>query len=90
MVDLTFFEAIIQLMRALMAFALMGSLFIFLAPNTYAKVNQVLMKEYGIKKRFVPWLETEKKSIDVWVLKKRGMFGVLFVAISFVLIWAIR
>ncbi len=90
MADLISQQALISLFKGSMAFAFLGSLFVFLAPNAYSKVNAVLMREYGIKKKFVPWLETEKKTIDVWVLKRRGVYGVIFITISFVLLVAVR
>ncbi len=83
-------RTIITLFKGFMIFAFLGSLFIFLMPDAYANVNKVLMREYGIKKMFLPWLETERKSIDVWVLKRRGVFGILFVGISFLLLVSIR
>ncbi len=83
-------EKLILIFKGLMIFAFVGSIFVFLAPDVYVKVNRVLMKEFGFKKKFIPWLETEKKTIDVWVLKRRAIFGVLFVSISFLLMISVR
>jgi hypothetical protein len=90
MVNLDFVYITIQVLRVFMTLAFLGSLFVFLAPEAYAKVSRVLVREYGIKKRFIPWLEIESKNIDAWVLKRRGIFGALFITISFVLLVAIR
>jgi len=90
MAELMDINTAVMLYKGFMAFALLGSIFIFLAPNAYTDINKRLMTEVGIKKRFIPWLEAEKKSVDDWILKRRGVFGVLFVAISSLLLFSVR
>lgn len=83
-------NTLILLFRIATSFAFLGSLFVFLLPDTYVKVNNALMKEYGMRNKLIPWLETEKKSVDVWILKKRGAWGVIFITVSFLLLISVR
>jgi hypothetical protein len=83
-------RTVILLYKGSMAFAFLGSLFFFLFPAAYAKVNMVLMRELGFRKKIIPWLETERKTLDVLVLKRKGVFSFLLIIVSFVLLTSIR
>ncbi|MFH1656135.1 MAG: hypothetical protein ABH954_05970 [Candidatus Omnitrophota bacterium] len=86
MVELMDPVAIRLLMRILVAFAFAGSLFVLVDPEAYKKLNSILMKEYGIRKKLVPSLEKEKFSLDRLILKNRKFFGVMFLVFSFALL----
>ena len=73
-------------MRIMLAFAFAGSLFVLIDPEVYKKLNSILTKEYGIKKKLMPIIESEKTSLDQVVLQNRKLLGSLFLVLSFVLL----
>ncbi|MBM3252026.1 MAG: hypothetical protein FJZ11_04515 [Candidatus Omnitrophica bacterium] len=86
MVDLMDPNALRLMMRILVVFAFAGSLFVLVDPEAYKKLNSILMKEYGLKQKLVPSLETEKLSLDKIILKNRKLFGAVFLLFSFALL----
>jgi len=79
-------EAVKLIMRVLLALAFAGSLFVLIDPEAYKKLNGILMKEFGFKKRLIPSLEEKKVSLDSIILKNRRFFGVIFLVFSFALL----
>ncbi|HOX53985.1 MAG: hypothetical protein PHI86_03150 [Candidatus Omnitrophica bacterium] len=78
--------AIKVLMRILLTFSFAGSLFVVVDVEAYRKLNQFLMREYGLTKRIIPMLENVKSTLEDYILKNRRVFGAMFLLLSFVLL----
>jgi hypothetical protein len=79
-------NALKLIMRILVVFAFTGSIFILVDPEAYKKLNSILLKEYGLRIKLVPSLETENFSLDKVILHNRKLFGTVFLLFSFVLL----
>ncbi len=82
----------IELLKILLLlFAAVGLTFHLLvlkSPETGKKIEEKLGKEYGIKKRFVSWLEEPKMGLQERLIRSKAynIFAVIFLIILLVLL----
>jgi ABC-type lipoprotein release transport system permease subunit len=68
-----------------------GILLLLTKEDKYRKLEEKLGKEVGgIKKRVVPWLETNNYAFQNWLLKRKLLLGIVFVVYALMLFWVLR
>lgn len=86
MENATGLTALKVLMRILLTFSFAGSLFVVVDVEAYKKLNQFLMREYGLTKKIVPLIEEARITLEDYIFKNRKVLGSLFLLLSFVLL----
>ncbi|MBM3248668.1 MAG: hypothetical protein FJZ10_04545 [Candidatus Omnitrophica bacterium] len=73
-------------MRIMLTFSFAGSLFTLIDVEAYKKLNQILMREYGVTRRILPLIEETKSTVEEYIIKNRKILGSLFLLLSFILL----
>ena len=63
-----------------------GILLLLTREDKYRKLEENLVKEVGgIRKKIIPWLETNNYVFQNWLLKRKLMLGIIFVVYALML-----